>query len=89
MAEDIKIKYINIGSENLPVKSAEKDKKVSEVINILAEKPLNIKANEADDKDGQDLLQDLLYILSACAEKMQAHLTAALISRHAKRTSFT
>lgn len=56
MAEDIKIKYINIGSENLPVKSAEKDKKVSEVINILAEKPLNIKANEADDEDGQDLL---------------------------------
>lgn len=68
MAEDIKIKYINIGSENLPVKSAEKDKKVSEVINILAEKPLNIKVNEADDKDGQDLLYILNLLESLYAQ---------------------
>lgn len=49
MAENRKIKYINIKSESLTGRSAEKDKNVSEVINILAEKPLNIKVNKTDD----------------------------------------
>lgn len=48
MAENRKIKYINIKSESLTGRSAEKDKNVSEVINILAEKPLNIKVNKTE-----------------------------------------
>ena len=61
VTEGIKIKYIDIGPENLPIQNTEKDKKVSEVINVLAEKPLNIKVDGADDKGG---VQDVLYTLN-------------------------
>ncbi len=61
MAENRKIKYINIKSESLTGRSAEKDKNVSEVINILAEKPLNIKVNKTDDNSD---VRNLLRILN-------------------------
>jgi len=61
MAEDVKIKYIDIGSENLSIKRAGKDNDVSNLINILAEKPLNTEINKFDDKDN---IQKMIYVLN-------------------------
>lgn len=65
MVKDGKIEHINIGSESLTVRNSEKDKNVSEVINILAEKPLNIKVNKNDDNND---VQSLLRILDLLEE---------------------
>lgn len=61
MVNDSKIEHIDIEDESLHVRNSEKDKIVSEVINALAEKPLNF---QIDDNDNDSDTQCLLHILN-------------------------